>query len=262
MRARKQTLQTTVTVLSGLLTLLLMAPTASADRRTFAFTYGYMTLPKGGLEAEHYLDAKIRRRDDPDTAEIESIIGADFRHQVELEYGITDRWDFGLYNVFEQKQFGTFTYRGAKLRTRYRIGDEGKWFIDPAIYGELVVYTDQVKLEEIIILAKKFYKFEVAVNLKFEQGWKTTGPDKDFKFEFIPSLGFAWHITDWVAVGFEYVGKVEVEGKDVEHAHYIGPSVNFSGKRFYWSLAFHPEFASSGGKRLRYQARSVFGVTF
>jgi len=258
------TFEYTVAALSGLLTLVLVAPTAHADRRTFAFTYGYMTLPKGGFEAEHYVDAKIARRDDPSTPDpaVESIIGADWRHQVELEYGITDRWDFGFYNVFEQKQFGNFVYRGAKLRTRYRFGDEGRFFIDPAIYGELVVYTDQVKLEEIIILAKKFSKFEVAVNLKFEQGWKTTGPDKDFKFEFVPSLGFAWHITDWIAVGVEYVGKVEVEGKDVEHAHYIGPSVNVSGKRFYWTLAFHPEFASSSGKRLAYQARSVFGVLF
>ncbi len=263
MRTRTKALQiAAAALLTGLATLLLLTPTAQADRRAFAYTYGYMTLPKGGFEAEHYLDAKIARRDNPDTLPNESIIGADFRHQVELEYGITDRWDFGLYNVFEQKQFGGFNYRGAKLRTRYRFGDEGRWFVDPAIYGELVVYTDQVKLEQIIIMAKKFSRFELAVNLKFEQGWKITGPDKDFKFEFVPSLGFAWHIAPWIAVGFEYVGKVEVAGKDVEHAHFLGPVVNVSGKRFYWTLGFQPEIASSDGKRLKYQARSVFGVLF
>ncbi len=235
---------------------------AWADRRTFSYSYGYMTLPAGAIEGEHYLDAKIARRDNPSTPDLESTIGANMRHMVEVEYGITDHWDFGLYNVFEQKQFGRFSYRGIKLRSRYRFGEEGKWFVDPAVYGELVVYLDEVKLEEVLILSKRFFMFEVLINLKAEQEWKIAGPDRAFKLELVPSAGFAWHINQWVAVGVEYVGKVEVERGLVSHSHYVGPSLSLSGKRFYWSLGFHPEVASSEGRRLGYQARSLFGLVF
>ena len=92
---------------------LLLPASARADRRIFPFTYGYMTLPGGGFEIEHYLDAKLKRFDDPATdGKVENDLGVDWRHQLELEYGITDRWDFGLYNVFEQKQHQDFAYRG------------------------------------------------------------------------------------------------------------------------------------------------------
>ena len=109
MRARKTTLQTTVTVLCGLLTLLLMAPTARADRRTFAFTYGYMTLPKGGLEAEHYLDAKIRRRDNPDTAEIEN----KWPEQTPLAIG--DRMEIELSQFLTAPRNGRLNYYGTAI---------------------------------------------------------------------------------------------------------------------------------------------------
>ncbi len=235
------------------------AGSASADRRAFPYTYGYMTLPKGGFEIEHYLDAKIARFDDPDTADEEDDVGVDWRHQIELEYGITDRLDFGFYNVFEQKEHGDFEYKGLKLRSRYRFGDPGAWFADPAVYVELIVYRDKIKLEEMLIVAKQLGKLELATNIKIEQGWAIEGGD-EFVFEVIPSVGIAYHITPWLAAGVEYVGKVELEGGEVSHSHFAGPSLSLSGKRFYWSVGVHPELASSSGSRLRLQARSLFGI--
>jgi hypothetical protein len=245
--------------LAALIVAAAAATDARADRRAFPYTYGYMTLPKGGFEIEHYLDAKIARFDDPTTTPKEADVGVDWRHQIELEYGITDRLDFGFYNVFEQKEHGAFTYRGVKLRSRYRFGDEGAWFVDPAVYLELVLYRDQVKVEQIMILSRRLGKLEIATNLKFEQGWKLEG-DKEFAFEFIPSVGVAYHLTPWLALGVEYVGKVELEEGELSHAHFAGPSISLLGNHFYWSVGVQPEFASSAGARLRFQARSLFGI--
>ena len=47
--------------------LLLLAGDARADRRVFGFSYPYQTLPQGGFEIEHYLDAGLDRFDDPST---------------------------------------------------------------------------------------------------------------------------------------------------------------------------------------------------
>lgn len=49
---------------------LVAAREAHADRRIFGFTYPYMTLPKGGFEIEHYLDASFAETDDPDRADV------------------------------------------------------------------------------------------------------------------------------------------------------------------------------------------------
>jgi len=250
-------------VLSGLCAAALITlpgNAARADRRAFPYTYGYMTLPKGGFEIEHYLDAKIARFDNPDTADEEDDVGVDWRHQVELEYGITDRLDFGFYNVFEQKEHGDFKYKGVKLRSRYRFGDPGAWIVDPAVYFEFIVYRDTIKLEEMLIVAKHIGKLELAANIKLEQGWPIEGEDEPFVFEIVPSVGVGYHFTPWLAVGVEYVGKVEIEGGEVSHAHYAGPSVSLTGKHFYWAVGVHPELGSSSGSRLRFQARSLFGV--
>src|SRR5262245_11730495 len=79
---------------------------ATADRKIFGFTYPYMTLPKGAREIEYYLDVGILPDANlaPDLATAAPVTGvrAAFAHQLEFEYGITDRLDLGLYNVAEQ----------------------------------------------------------------------------------------------------------------------------------------------------------------
>ena len=122
---------------------------ASADRRIFGRTYPYMTLPKGGFETELYLDADIKRTDDPDTWLIENGYRPSWVLQLEFEYGITDRLDFGFYTVFRQKAYKDFELRGVKLRSRYRLFDEGVLPVDLAFYLEVVYYSNEVKLEEI-----------------------------------------------------------------------------------------------------------------
>ncbi len=241
---------------------LLLPLEASADRRIFARTYPYMTLPAGGFEVEHYLDADLRRVDDPATALIENGYRPSWTMQVEFEYGITDRLDFGFYTVFRQKAYDDFALRGAKLRSRYRLLDEGVLPVDLALYLELVYYGDEVKLEEIFILARKFGKVEAAVNFKLEEEFAFEGPETEFEFEFVPSAAVGYHLTPRLALALEWYGVLEVEHGEAEgFINFLGPAVSVAGNHFFWTflLAAQLNEVEDG---VGFQARSLFGVQF
>lgn len=236
---------------------------ARADRRIFGYTYPYMTLPEGGFELEHYTDARIwDELDDPATPnDVETDYEIDWKHQVEAEYGITDHWDFGLYQVLRQKPFDSFRYEGMKLRTRYRFAEEGQLFVDPALYVEAGFFGDEVSLEQIVILGKRFGRLEVDLNLKFEEKFQVKGGD-EWEFEFFPSLGVGYHITEWVALGVEYFGKMVMEEGEYEYfANYVGPTISVQGNHFWWTITFQPEVTALADAPT-YQARSLFAVVF
>lgn len=233
---------------------------ASADRRVFGYSYPYMTLPAGGFEVEHYLDSNFAPTDDPGTEALEDDLRPSWRHQVEFEYAITDHLDFGFYNVFRQRAFGDLTYRGIKLRSRYRIGERGDLPVDTAFYGEVAYYGDEVKLEEIIILSRMFDDLELAVNLKFEEEFGIY--EDEFEFEFVPSLGVAYHFTETAALALEYTGALEVhDGEAEEMAHFAGPAFSLATEHFWWTLASQIQLhAEEGADELK--IRSIFAVMF
>ncbi len=244
---------------------LLAGQEARADRRIFAYSYPYMTLPEGSMEMEHYLDSKWVATDDPATLDIaEDDLKVEWKHQVEFEYAITDRLDFGFYNVFKQKPYGPMVYDGLKVRSRYRFGDPGQYIVDPSIYFEVAYNGNDVKVEQILIFAKRFGKIETALNLKFEEKIKDVGGADDFLLEFIPSFGVGYHINLNVAIGLEYLAKTEkAEGEDFEFEnHYAGPTISVMGKRFWWTIAFQPQLKFDKDEGALYQARSIFAVVF
>lgn len=247
--------------LSATLAVALVSTDAHADRRVFGWTYPYMTLPSGALELEHYLDAKLDGWDDPSTPEVEeSWTEVDWRHQVEFEYGITDRLDFGFYNVFRQKAFGDFGYEGVKLRSRYRFLDEGVLPVDPAIYLEVGYFGNAVKLEEMIILARRVGSLELALNVKAEQEMNLES--EEWEYELIPTFGAAWHFTHAVSLGVEYYGKAKFEHGEMEYfASYVGPALSVAGRSFFWTLAAQPRVDSTD-EAPQVQVRSLFGVLF
>src|SRR5438128_7848223 len=93
-----------------------IAPAARADRRTMIRAYEYMTQPQGNLELEIWNDIEAPKEGGFDQATTV--------HRVELEYGITDRWDLALYHVFAQTNgvaAEPFHFDSWRLETRYRL---------------------------------------------------------------------------------------------------------------------------------------------
>ena len=100
-----------------------------ADRRFYVWTYEYKTVEKGWAEVESYFTLST-----PDKEKIKGNMSSE--HQIELEAGMTEKFDFSVYQVFEQKAQENFKYKGFKLRFRYKIGGKGKYFMDPLLYFE------------------------------------------------------------------------------------------------------------------------------
>lgn len=204
--------------------LALLLPAALAGERTFAHSYGYGTLPKGGVEVEHYATVSLPEGVDPA-----------WEHQIELEYGITDRLEGGLYVVGEQAGEGPFTYSAWKARLRYRFGSAGVGIIDPAIYLEYIGSPtfEEHGIEAKLILEKDVQKLVTALNLEY----KVEFGEGEIEHEIEPTLGAGYRITPAFTLGVE--GKVEIEPAEGEVLAFVGPSVHLAGEggKLWWTVA-------------------------
>ena len=98
-----------------------------ADQRHFVWTYEYKTVSRGEVEFEHYYTCSY-----PNSSDLSESIN--IGHELELEIGMNERFDFAIYHQFEQQT--DLRYKGYKLRGRYRIGEKNKYLLDPVLYME------------------------------------------------------------------------------------------------------------------------------
>lgn len=235
-----------ILVLSLMYLLLNFTSDAYADRRSYVWTYEYMTMPKGMTEIEYYLTTIV-----PDTHK--SNVNT-WKHWLELEYGITNHWDIAMYQQFKQsnKSNGAdFEYDGFKIRTRYRIGKKDQFPLDSLLYLEYIRDDDFSKpdaLEGKIILAKDVDKFNFAYNQILKQELESGG-ETEHEYAF----GANYKICPTFKLG------LESKGNYTKEKYYLGPVVSLSAKRFWAS------FGAVFGLNDRsddIQTRAIIGVPF
>ena len=211
---------------------LVLAPVlARADRRYFGETYNAVTAPPGGLDLELWSTLHQAAK----SGEGLQL----WRHQIELETGITSRWDVALYNIFDSVQGQKLQYQATKIETRYRLSDYGQWFVDPVLYLEAKKeWTEDKPLafEGKLILGKDIGPMNVSLNGVYE-------------IEFIPGggreheLGYAagasYELAPWVRLGGEAFGdwKRSAEEGTWGSEHYLGPAVSLAFSRAWLVLA-------------------------
>ena len=146
-----------------LLTILLLLNIVNADNRRYVWTYEYITMEPGKAELEHYLT--FQGKDRMHTKDAVKVV-----HNLELEIGMNERFDVGIYQNFSQSPGKAFQYDGYKIRTRYRIGEKGQYLVDPLLYFEYKGNTDFSKhvYEGKLILARDFGSVNAAINPVFE----------------------------------------------------------------------------------------------
>lgn len=204
---------------------------AHADRRTFTRTYEYTTMPQGQTELEIYsTQSAYRLTDDAPRA---------FELQLELEHGITDRFDLGLYHVFEQVSATdataaeAFHFSELKLRGRYRFAERGELPLD------LVAYLEGVKAfgkgayeaEAKVIAARDLGPVLVSANLIGEVEF---GPDVDeAELELGWAVGAAYEVCPALRLGVESYGSFEAEEPEEVSAS-VGPSVSWASTGKLW----------------------------
>lgn len=201
---------------------------ARADKRNYVWTYEYATTLPGTLELEYYL-SNVK-------ADTKDIAVTSWSPQLELEYGLTERWDIGLYQQFKQEQTETtttFAYEGWKLRTRYRLAERDAWPVDLLGYLEYERPADWRKAsigEAKLVLAKTWGSFDVSYNQIMELELQADA-EADHQY----ALGLGYTLFPEVHLGFEAKGSYN------QRTLAIGPTLSLSHpKKFYfnWGVVY------------------------
>ena len=128
------------------------------------------------------------------------------------------------------------------------------------MYAEAAYFGDEVEFEQKLILSKTLGRVEIAFNGTVEEGYEIDG--KEWKFSLRPSLGIGYHVTNGLAVGVEYLGRLEIEEGEVEYfASHLGPTLSVAGGPFYWTLGAHWQLGKRGDLAA-IQVRSLLGIAF
>ena len=213
----------------------LAVPTASrADRRYYGETYNAVTAPKGTLDLElwtTYYEPPSQASGAPGL----------WRHQLELETGITDRWDVAVYGVARKVESADLQFEAVKLETRYALAAPGTWFVDPVVYLEVrksFVDGKPVSIEEKLILGKDLGPLNVSLNVAAEQEFE----NGEVKLEWEYALGSSWEIVPALRLGAELFGSAAEEEvspgvEQTESQVWAGPAASIAFGRAWLVLA-------------------------
>src|SRR5262249_39013084 len=128
--------------------------------------------------------------------------------QTEIEYGIADRLELGLYFTYVPSPGSQYVNAattmtegtGLKQRLRYQLADPGAWPLDVGLYGEIVENDHELELEAKILLQRRFGRLRFVSNLwaEYELYYQS---QRDFVIN--PTLGATYELDPKVHVGVE-----------------------------------------------------------
>jgi hypothetical protein len=237
-----------------LLSVGLLSQDARADRRAYGETYEAVTAPKGEFDIE------IWHTYAGDGELLNGPASKGYRGMLELEYGITSRWDIALYNLLDVvPDPGETGYAGFKIESRFRIVPAGEWFVDPVLYLEyqrLFRGDAQQKVEVKLILGKDIGPWNVSTNLAFEIE-RAIGARYTPEVEY--DLGISREILGpALKLGVEVFGKAEKpEDEDIKVLVWAGPALSWATSmrgvmRGLWVTV-------AGGRGLTNQSQAFYG---
>lgn len=218
-----------------LLAFLAAAGVARGDRRDYVWTYQYATLPPGATEFEAYLTGFTQSL--PNAATTTS-----YEHLLELETGVTDHFDLGLYQVLDQPAVApgertSLAWGGFKLRGRYRFFERGAFWVDPLVYLE---YEQDANLRENglearVVLAHDFGLWNAVANLVDEGDLASDTGHRTWRKRLL--LSSSYEPAQAYKLG------AELEAGD--EGNYLGPTVSYAwgdrwatlGASWGWGLA-------------------------
>jgi hypothetical protein len=209
------------------LALLLGAPAARADRRSFIRAYEYATQPKGNLEFELWNDVLAPKPGGFDKAATE--------HRLELEYGVTDHWDLALYHVLTQDPDAPLHFDSWRMETRYRLMEKGEWPVDVMLYFEVerpAVFADPWETEEKLILAKDIGPWGLVANLVFEQKFLHAHDKHLYEID----LGARYELAPALRVGAEAWTIQQTIAGTTKGSWFLGPSISVATAKIWVQL--------------------------
>ena len=234
------------------MSVLLLVAAAHAGERFLAWSYGADTVPQGHLELEPITTLETHHEGDE--------LVAEWTHEVELEYGITNALEAGMYMVASQTDAGPLAFSGYKARLRYRVWPLGTRGVDLAGYVEYIGTPtfDEHGIEGKLILAHEGKRLRAALNVTGEFAISEEGVEPTLE----PTAGIAWRPDPHVAVGAE--GKLEMTfGDELEGPFFwAGPTLHLAGKesRVWWTLSAIVGLTEASREDAEVEARSMIGI--
>lgn len=247
-----------IRLLLGLAATMCAAGVANANPRALPFTYTTDTLAPGNVELEQFGDLVYNRAAD--------INGNDHvflnqEYQTEIEIGLADRLELGLYYVYVPALSDQVSPNGkarmpdatgVKQRLRYILADTGAWPVDVGIYAELVENAREVELEGKLLLQRRFDRVRVAVNVsaEYERYFDDT---KEIVLN--PSAGITYEVSPKLHIGVDSFMRGEypdpkpatrVFGLGPEY--YVGPAVMYNFGKIWWSVGGYARVSDTSHK--------------
>lgn len=236
-----------------LLAVFLCAKDMFAHARTYVWTEEYKTLPQGNFEFEGWTTLKV-----PDGSKTNDHI---FQYQGELEYGVTDHWTIAHYERLKTKNQpssdDSTNYEGFKFESKYRIGEKGKYWVDPLLYLEWKTDFRQEdhpnEIEGKIVLSKNFGRVSVVYNQVVESELGENGRTKpEFR------VGANYEIFPELRAGLEFIGQYWAPSTHRNELS-LGPTIAYEHKYFWVAVGglFAVNHAADD-----HEARVIIGIPF
>lgn len=163
-----------------------------------------------------------------------------WEYRIEVEQGITPKFDFSVYQIFSQTEGASLKWNSFQLRSRYRFGLAGEISFNPVLYLEyrhkLDNQSGQNKLEWKLLVGKDFYKTNISLNPVYEYLW-ATGYDSyqeigiDAGISYSPSFKFSFGVESSLRNVF-----YSAVNKEDKFESALGPTISIASGHTYYTL--------------------------
>ncbi len=216
------------------------ASNAFAHARTYVWNQEYQTLPKGQFELESHTQVKVPKMGEHSGKN-------DWVYEEELEYGVTDRLNISHYQQWLTANHegvdaagvavkDVTRYAGFKFETKYRIGEKGRYWVDPLLYFEYEYEPQDRKdgaphvSEGKIVLSKDFGRFNVVYNQVMESKLGHKG-----RTEHEYTFGVNYELLEGFRAGMEMKGQYWNPSSNRNEIA-LGPTLAYEAK-YFWVAA-------------------------
>src|SRR5882762_7524925 len=228
----------------------LPAPTSFGGVRHFTFLYEAPTSAPGSIELENTVtwghgsnwnDVFIRE---------------------ELEIGITDRFQLGIYPLdWSHHSDGGFEYNGGAVEVIYNLSNP---VIDPvgiSLYQEIAAARRHFESETKLIAQKNFGRWILDYNATLEAVWEDRHLEEETG-ELQQALGASYEISPRLSVGVEFLHElVFPDWSDKVTNVFVGPNVSYRRNQWFITTTALAQATDTNGEP-DFQLRTIFGVGF
>jgi hypothetical protein len=231
-----------------------------AGARRFTYVYEATTSPPKTIESENW----ITWRTSP--AEQNRFNAIDFRH--ELEFGVTERLQLGLYLAdWSYREDPAANAHGAKfqdaaLELIYNLANPTTDLLGAAVYGEFRGGPEELELESKIILQKNLGQFVIAYNGTLESTWE--GDHFEEKSgELSQALGLSYEVSPRLLLGAELLHEIDLphwSGAE-DSVVYAGPNLSYRWDNW-WATVTPLVQVTDVASEVDVQTRLILGFSF